>query len=103
MVGMEILVRVKPSKRVEFLQAFQMLSPLGELEHKRVEKGLFEQIEEQVEEGNTFLWLEHWESFESLAVYFQGSRFKAMMGAIGVMGQVLNERTFSVNEENLAS
>ena len=99
MVGMEILVRVQPSKRVEFLQAFEMLSPLGELECKRVERGLYEQIEE----GNTFLWLEHWESFESLTLYFRESRFKAMMGAIGVMGELLNERTFSVNEENLAS
>ena len=95
MVGLEILVRIHPEKRVEFLQAFDMLMQLDQLCDKRIDLELFEQIRE----ANTFLWLEHWDSTESLAHYYQDNKFKAMMGAIDIMGQLVQKRTFSIKEE----
>ena len=95
MVGLEILVKIYPEKRVEFLQAFDMLKQLDQLGDRRIDLDLFE----LVKEPNTFLWLEHWDNTESLSTYYQDNKYKAMMGAIDIMGQMVNKRTFSVREE----
>ena len=95
MVGIEILVSIRPEKRVEFLQSFEMLTQLDQLEGRRIDFELFEQIKEP----NTFLWLEHWDNNESLANYYQENKFKAMMGAIDIMGHIVQKRTFSIKEE----
>ena len=95
MVGIEILIRINPDKRVEFLQAFDMLTQLDQLGDSRVDMELFEQIKEP----NTFLWLEHWDNTESLANYYQDNKYRAMMGAIDIMGQLVQRRTFSIKEE----
>ena len=95
MVGIEILVRIHPEKRIEFLQAFNMLRQLDQLGDNRIDLDLFEQIKEP----NTFLWLEHWENTESLTHYYQDNKYKAMMGAIDIMGQLVQRRTFSIKEE----
>jgi quinol monooxygenase YgiN len=96
MVGLEILIRIRPDKRIEFLQAFELLTRLELHGGTRVDLNIFEQIGDP----NTFLWLEHWDSLESLNRYLQENRFKAMMGAIDVMGQLLQKRTFTIRKEN---
>ena len=95
MVGLEILVKIKPEKRSEFLQAFKMVKQINQLPEKRIDQELFEQIKEP----NTFLWLEHWENTESLTHYYQDNKYKAMMGAIDIMGQLVQRRIFSIKEE----
>ena len=71
MVGIELLIKISPDKRVEFLQAFDMLKQLDQLGDNRVDLELFEQIKEP----NTFLWLEHWDNTESLKHYYQDNRY----------------------------
>jgi len=95
MVGFAITVTVFPDKRNEFLQAFVMLKELKELGDSRLDYALFEQIKEP----NTFLWLEHWQNIESLNCYYKNTRFKAMMGAIEIMGQLIQKRTFLIDKE----
>ena len=95
MVGQEILIKVQATKRVEFLQAFEMLTNIETSECKRIELRLFEQINNP----NVFLWLEHWSSHESLTEYSQGNKFRAMLGALDVMGTVLKRQTYTVDEE----
>ena len=95
MVGLEILIKIDPEKRVEFLQAFDMLKQLDQLGDRRIDLDLFEQIKEP----NTFLWLEHWDNADSLTTYYQDNKYKAMLGAIDIMGQMVNRRTFSIKEE----
>ena len=95
MVGIELLIKISPDKRVEFLQAFDMLKQLDQLGDNRVDLELFEQIKEP----NTFLWLEHWDNTESLKHYYQDNKYRAMMGAIDIMGQLVQRRTFSIKEE----
>ena len=85
MVGIEILVKINPEKRVEFLQAFNILKQLDQLGNNRINLDLFE----LVKEPNTFLWLEHWDNKESLTIYYQDNKYKAMLGAIDIMGQML--------------
>ena len=94
MVGIEILVKIYPEKRVEFLQTFNMLREVDQPGNNRINLDLFE----LVKEPNTFLWLEHWDNKESLAIYYQDNKYKAMLGAIDFMGQMVNTRTFSVME-----
>ena len=95
MIGLEILVRIKPEKRAEFLQAFDMLKTVDRLGDRRLELELFE----RVNESNTFLWLEHWDNDESLTHYYEENKFRAMMGAIDILGQLVHKRTFSITEE----
>lgn len=94
MVGLKILTTIRPDKRIEFLQAFQMLEELGQLGDSRIDLGLFEQITE----ANTFLWLEHWADDESLANYCLGTKFRAVLGAIDVMGAIVRRDTFFIKD-----
>ena len=95
MIGLEILVKIQPEKRAEFLQVFDMLKTIDHLEERRVTLELFEQIKEP----NTFLWLEHWNNGESLAGYYEENKFRALMGAIDVLGQLIQKREFFIKEE----
>ncbi|MFW2366890.1 MAG: hypothetical protein ACN4GW_10765 [Desulforhopalus sp.] len=92
MVGIEILVRISPEKRGEFLQSFNWLTQLDELNERRMDSGIFE----QVNNPNNFLWVEHWYDEKSLASYCEDNKFYAMMGAIGVMGQLIHKRAFTI-------
>jgi quinol monooxygenase YgiN len=92
MIGHEILVRIRPEKRTEFLQAFDMLKTDDQLTDSRLEMELYE----QVNESNAFLWLEHWDNDEALTRYYEENRYRAMMGAIEILGQLVHIRTFSI-------
>ena len=95
MVGLKLLIRIRPDKRVEFLQAFSMLTKLGQTDDKRIDLEFFE----MVTEANTFLWLEHWADDESLANYYLSNMFRALMGAIDVMGEIVRRETFFIKDE----
>lgn len=92
MIGLEILVKIHPEKRTEFLQAFDMLKTVGQQDGRRLELELFE----RVNKPNTFLWLEHWENDEALTRYYEKTRYRAMLGAIDILGQLVHRRTFSI-------
>ena len=95
MVGIEILIKVAPGKRGEFLQAFELLSINNQHKHQRLALELFEKIHEP----NTFLWLEHWEEQEALQNYFQDNSWRAMLGAVEVLGQLVHKRSFFIEED----
>lgn len=94
MVGLEILVKIHPEKRVEFIQAFDLMIKRNQLNDSRIELLLFEQLQEQ----NTFLWLEHWKNIESLTDYYQENKFKSLLGAIEILGQLIYQRSFLIEE-----
>lgn len=92
MVGFEILVRINPEKRVEFLQAFEIVRHIDLLDSNRIDFELFE-----VAQGmNTFLWVEHWDNDESLSSYYSNNKFISMIGAIEVLGHLIYKRSFSI-------
>ncbi len=95
MIGLEIVVKIHPEKRAEFLQAFEMLQTVDQPLGRRLDLELFERLNE----ANTFLWLEHWDNQKSITVYYNENKFRAMMGAIDVLGELVHKRTFSVEEE----
>ncbi len=96
MVGLEMLIRIYPEKRTEFLQAFEMLTILDHLGDRRIDLNLFE----QVKEPNVFLWLEHWDNDESLGRYYQEHKFKALMGAVEILGSLIYKRSFLIEEKS---
>lgn len=97
MVGIEILVQISPEKRGEFLQSFNLLTRLDKLNDRRIDSEIFE----QVNNSNNFLWVEHWRDEESLTSYCQDNKFHAMMGAIGIMGHLVQKRAFTIKEERV--
>lgn len=95
MVGLEILFKIYPEKRAEFILAFDMMKTVGLLEKNRVDLELFE----LVKESNTFLWREHWDNTESLTHYCNENKYRALMGAIDILGNLIHKRTLSIAEE----
>ncbi|NNK94829.1 MAG: hypothetical protein HKP41_10815 [Desulfobacterales bacterium] len=96
MVGFEILVKIEPEKRAEFLQAFEMFKQIDRQNDSRIDLELFE----EVQGPNTFLWMEHWDNGESLSSYYSNNKFISMMGAIEVLGQLIHKRSFKISKEN---
>lgn len=82
MVGLEIIIKIRSDKRVEFLQAVEMIKELQPTPGGCVRQTLYE----KVESPNTFLWAEDWKSSEALAFHQRTEQFKTMVGAINVLG-----------------
>jgi len=94
MVGFEILVKIEPEKRFEFLQTFKLMDQTVDNNSDFVGQVLFEKISEP----NCFLWTEDWKSGESLEAYRQTDKYRALLGAIDVLGALIKIRTFTLTE-----
>ncbi len=88
MVGLGIVVRVEPLKRHEFLQSFEMLTSSERRDSACLKQNLFE----DVDEPNRFLWIENWTSSEALESYLNTDRFLTIKGAIEVLGTMEDMR-----------
>ena len=95
MIGLEMTVKIDPKKRIEFIQVFEMSQASDGSYLERISLQLFEKINET----NTFLWQEEWQSAESLTLYCQDNRFRATMGAIGILGELINFKQVIFEEE----
>ena len=95
MLELEISFKIYPEKRTEFLLAVDIMKQAGHLEVKRIGMQLFE----LVSESNTFLWLEHWEDSDFLNHYCNEYKFRALMGAIDILGKLIHKRTLLITEE----
>lgn len=83
MIGIEIELEVRPSRRAELLQALESLGKLAEgpgyptcLSH-----GLFEDVEHH----NRFLWTERWADLAEVDQRMASQRFRTLLGAIRVL------------------
>jgi quinol monooxygenase YgiN len=78
-----------PSKhRHELLQAFEMLSNKQENGPKCTAGCLDRSIFESMGTANRFLWMEKWADLELLEDYMKTDRFRALLGAIQVLGKL---------------
>lgn len=97
MIGLEILVKIVPTKRYEFLQTFALMvrrkPKMPEMSH-RVGQSLFE----NTDEPNCFLWMEEWTSADKLASYRKSDHFRSLLGAVDVLGHLVNIRTYEIKE-----
>ena len=89
MVGLEIMTRVEPDKRQEFLQTFRLLSRPD----KRADACKGQSLYEDVNEPNRFIWSEIWRNSETLAAHLKTEQFNSLLGAIDVLGKLETLRT----------
>ena len=95
MIISDLLIKIYPDKRTEFIQAFEMLGPRDSAKKGCLERKLFE----QVDKVDNFLWQEKWENQSALDLYSQGEKFGAMMGAINILGALIQKRISTIKEE----
>ena len=84
MVGLEILISIQPGQRHEFLQTIDMFHSRQVKGNDRIGCTIFE----KVETPNEFLWVEKWTDQTPLDDYMKTGRFKALLGAIQVLGKL---------------
>lgn len=94
MVGLSIEVHIDPVKRFEFLQTFDLMTRKSEFEKGCCSKTIYE----KVGDPNCFLWIDCWESEESLTAYLDSDRFKSMLGAAQVLGSKVDIRKMKFEE-----
>ncbi len=95
MVGLELLVKIQPEKRYEFIQTFELMTQSPRKARDCIGQTLFEKSNEP----NSFLWVEDWKDSESLESYRRSERFRSLLGAIDVLGSLVKIRTFTFIEE----
>ena len=81
---LDILVSIKNNKKNEFIQLFELLSGPSYQMSGRSEQKLFEEIGRP----DHFLWKEQWNDAKSLEAYFHSNNFRALLGAILVLGKL---------------
>lgn len=81
MVGVEILLEVRPEKRGEFIQAMATLEPSCSGDTSCLSHGVFQAFGEE----NRFLWIEYWADKGALQHRLRSGPFKALLGAVRVL------------------
>lgn len=84
MIGFEISIEVKNEKRREFLQSFEMFSRIPFEHNDCIKRMLFE----SVTMPNSFLWVEYWNSENSLKSHMESDQFHGLMGAVDTLGEL---------------
>lgn len=92
-VGIEVLSKIPPENRREFIQSFKMLPQYNGC----TDNCLFHMLFEDVGALNRFLWVEHWVDNKTLEQYLQSNRFKTILGAIDTLGELLHLKKIKVN------
>ena len=85
-VGLQITVDVKQGNREEFLQAMETLRSSETLPSDQMPSGVFEDRKRP----NRFLVVEHWRHSVQLEERLRSERFRAMIGALRVLGTIQN-------------
>ncbi|MEJ2473973.1 MAG: hypothetical protein P8Y74_08835 [Desulfobacterales bacterium] len=90
MIVLEILVSIPSRNQREFFQAFEMSSGVEnfdrECSHERVDRSIFE----SASTPNLFLWIEKWTNRVALEKYMKTDRFKSLLGAIQILGNIVS-------------
>ena len=84
--GIEVLSKIPPEKRQEFIQSFKVLPQFEGCN----DNCLFHRLFEDVGELNRFLWVEHWRDENILEEYLQSDRFKTILGATEALGELIH-------------
>ena len=82
MVGLEILVRVPPENRQEFIHSLKLLSR----PERRPADCLGHTLFEDISQPNRFIWIEHWTEAKALEAHMRTERFHSLLGAMDVLG-----------------
>ncbi len=103
MIGLEIFMSIPSKHRHELLQAFEIFSYKQENDHERNGGCIDRSIFECMATPNRFLWAEKWTDLESLEDYMKTDRFRALLGAIQVLGKLDTIHKGELSELNTKS
>jgi len=84
MVGLQIMVTIPSGNRQEFLQAIDMLCSQQATHSDRAD----DYVLEAVDTPNRFFFLKQWPDRKSLDYFLKTDRFRALLGAIQVLGKL---------------
>ena len=81
MITMTIVVKVRPEKREEFLQAMRSLNGDREKQEGLKKSELHQEIDDQT----GFSLIYEWETKEDCKQYLGGEKFRALLGALELL------------------
>ena len=84
MDALEIRIEIAAEKRQEFFQAVEWFSTSNECGIGCLDKCIFERIDAP----NHFIWIERWTDTYAFKEYQSSERFKALLGAVQVLGEM---------------
>ena len=88
MTGIIIRARVEPEHRHELMQMFKETSQMNQLPAACLERRLYE---EAISPMNLLL-VEGWSDAAAMNVYISSERFRALIGAVKVLGELVDIR-----------
>ena len=95
--GLEIMIQIKPEKQQEFVQAVDELRPAAQAgDDPAGVSGLFNRTGAK----DRFLWLERWETLGALSDRLASDSFRALLGAIRVLGELQEARVVTSEESD---
>jgi quinol monooxygenase YgiN len=90
MVGIVIRARVEPAQRHELMQMFKTTSEPDQLPAACVERRVYE----EAHVPTNLLLVEQWSDKPAMNSYLSSDQFRALIGAVKVLGKLLDVRVF---------
>ncbi len=90
MTGLVIIARVEPHQRHELMQMFQEVSRPDQLLAACLERRIYEESHSPT----NLLLVEHWSERAALNSYLSSDQFRALIGAVKVLGKLVDVRIF---------
>lgn len=94
MAGLQLLIRIDPEKRHEFLHVVELLCKEGKKNESLIRCNIYEDIIIR----NRFVCIYKSSEAQGLAEHFKSKQFKAFLGAINVLGEQLESTRWDVSE-----
>ena len=90
MIGLVIRARVEPDQRHELMQMFKETSRPDQLPATCLERRVYE----EAHLPSNLLLVEHWSDKEAMNSYLSSDQFRALLGAVKVLGKLVDVRIF---------
>ena len=90
MIGLAIRARVEPDQRHELMQMFKETSRPDQLPESCLERRVYE----EAYLPTNLLLVEQWSDKGAMNFYLSSDQFRALIGAVKVLGKLLDVRVF---------
>ena len=90
MIGLAIRARVEPEQRHELMQMFKESSGPDQLPEACLERRVYEESHSPT----NLLLVEQWSDKAAMNSYLSSDQFRALIGAVKVLGKLLDVRVF---------
>ena len=94
MVILKIQTTIFPEKMAEFEQAMDHMLQYDETKKLKYLKGFYQEWHNP----NAFFYLEEWESEKKLKHHLQSDSFKAFLGAMKVLGEIVSAKVIHTSQ-----